>query len=352
MKDSMTILQSAAALSTDWLGDVLGAPVTGFTVAPLGFGQMGDSFRVGLTYADDAAGPPTVVLKVAAADETSRATGLALRIFEVEVRFYLELLPLVQAPVPTCLFGEVDVETGWFTLLLQDMAPAVQGDQLVGCSPAQAELALVELARLHASGWQRPELAAVGWLNRTTPASTAFTAAMISGLFPGFLERYADRLTARQAEICTRLVDRLAAYLADRSGPMTLVHGDYRLDNLLFEGADLVTVIDWQTATWGPAMVDASYFVACALADPAQRAELEQGLLRRYHDELVARGVEDYDWDTCWRDYRRLSFGTLVMAIASSMLVERTDRGDRMFLCSVERACAQVDHLDALELLP
>jgi hypothetical protein len=47
-----------------------------------------------------------------------------------------------------------------------------------------------------------------------------------------------------------------------------------------------------------------------------------------------------------------MSFGTLVMAIASSMLVERTERGDRMFLCSVERACAQIDHLDALELLP
>ena len=46
------------------------------------------------------------------------------------------------------------------------------------------------------------------------------------------------------------------------------------------------------------------------------------------------------------------AFGTLVMAIASSMLVERTARGDRMFLCSVERACAQIDDLDALELLP
>lgn len=348
----MTILQSAEALSTDWLGEVLGAPVTAFTVAPLGFGQMGDSFRVGLTYAEDAGGPETVVLKVAAADETSRATGQALRIFEVEVRFYRELLALVEASVPACLFGEVDVETGWFTLLLQDMAPAVQGDQLLGCTPAQAELALVELARVHASGWQRPELAAVSWLNRTTPESTTFTAALISGLFPGFLERYADQLTARQAEICTRLIDRLEAYLADRSGPMTLVHGDYRLDNLLFEGAEAVTVIDWQTATWAPAMVDTSYFLACALADPAERATLEHGLVRRYHDELVAGGVTDYGWEACWRDYRRLSFGTLVMAIASSMLVERTERGDRMFLCSVERACAQVDHLDALELLP
>lgn len=348
----MTILRSADALSTEWLGQVLEAPVTGFSVAPLGFGQMGDSFRVGLTYAGAGKAPSTVVLKVAAADETSRATGLALRVFEVEVRFYLELVSQLHAPVPTCLFGEVDVDTGWFTLLLQDMAPAVQGDQLLGCTPEQAELALVELARLHASGWQRPELAAVPWLNRTTPESAAFTSTLIGGLFPGFLQRYAEQLTERQAEICTLLIDRLDAYLADRSGPMTVVHGDYRLDNLLFDGSEVVTVIDWQTATWGSPMIDASYFLACALAEPRERAELEQGLIRRYHQELLAREVTGYSWEQCWHDYRRMSFTTLVMAIASSMLVERTERGDRMFLCSVERACAQIDHLDALELLP
>ena len=348
----MTILTSADALSADWLGTVLGTPVTGFSVAPLGFGQMGDSFRIGLSYGGPAGAPSSVVLKVAAADETSRATGLALRVFEVEVRFYQELVAQLAAPVPTCLFAEIDVDTGWFTLLLQDMAPAAQGDQLVGCTPAQAELALVELARLHASGWQRPELERLSWLNRTTAESAAFTATMIGGLFPGFLDRYADQLTDRQVHICTHLIDRLDGYLGDRSGPMTVVHGDYRLDNLLFDGARAVTVIDWQTATWGPPMVDASYVLACALADPRQRADLESGLIGRYHDELLARGVTDYSWDQCWHDYRRLSFGTLVMAIASSMLVERTERGDRMFLCSVERACAQIDHLDALDLLP
>ena len=72
-------------------------------------------------------------------------------------------------------------------------------------------------------------------------------------------------------------------------------------------------------------------------------------VIRHYYDELA---VEAYPWEQCWRDYRRFSFGTLVMAIASSMLVARTERGDRMFLCSVERACAQIDDLDAVALLP
>ena len=336
------ILKTPGDLSADWLSEALQQPVRSWSTEPIGTGQMGDAFRV---TTDTGA---TAVLKVAATDETSRATGLALRIYEVEVGFYRELADRLQISTPRCYAADVEVDTGWFTLLLEDMAPAVQGDQLDGCDVEQARRALTELAGLHRSGWEDPELAALPWLNRTTPESAAFTAAMIAGLYPGFLERYGDELTPRQQEICDALVARLPAYMGDREGPRTVVHGDYRLDNLLFSD-DRVTAVDWQTATWGPAMADTSYFLACALADPGVRRDNERALVDHYHRQL---GIEGYSAEDCWRDYRRMSFGTLVMAVASSMLVARTDRGDRMFLCSVERACAQIDDLDALELLP
>ena len=68
--------------------------------------------------------------------------------------------------------------------------------------------------------------------------------------------------------MCERLVATLDAYLAqegESGGPRGLVHGDYRLDNMLFgeAGAERpLTVVDWQTVTWGPATTDASYFLA------------------------------------------------------------------------------------------
>ena len=45
---------------------------------------------------------------------------------------------------------------------------------------------------------------------------------------------------------------------------------------------------------------------------------------------------------------RRPSFFGVTMAIVSPMLVERTDRGDEMFMAMVERHCEHVLDTDAL----
>ena len=67
------------------------------------------------------------------------------------------------------------------------------------------------------------------------------------------------------------------------------------------------------------------------------RRQHEDDLLRAYYDDLVGAGVSDFSWDECWRDYRRATFAGLVMAVGASMLVERTERGDRMFMAMAQR---------------
>ena len=69
--------------------------------------------------------------------------------------------------------------------------------------------------------------------------------------------------------------------------------------------------------------------------------------MRRYHDGLVADGVEEYAWDDCWGAYRRGTFAGLVMAVAASMLVERTERGDDMFMAMAHRHARHALDLDA-----
>ena len=131
-----------------------------------------------------------------------------------------------------------------------------------------------------------------------------------------------------------------------------LVHGDYRLDNMLFgePGADRpLTVVDWQTVTWGPAMTDVAYFLGCALPDDVRRDNYD-ALLRAYHDAL--RPDAALSLDDVREGVRRQSFFGVMMAIVSSMLVERTERGDEMFMVMLRRHSQHVLDTDALAILP
>jgi len=132
-----------------------------------------------------------------------------------------------------------------------------------------------------------------------------------------------------------------------------IVHGDYRLDNLLFDpapGGVPITVVDWQTVAHGPALQDVAYFIGAGLLTD-ERRDVEEELVRGYHDGLIAHGVSAYGWDRCWRDYRRCTWSGLLMAVAASMLVERTERGDQMFLTMAARHSRHALDLDAAEVI-
>ena len=87
----------------------------------------------------------------------------------------------------------------------------------------------------------------------------------------GYLERQLRRFTGlweinRTRELAA--VERVGAWLADNlpeSGPATIVHGDYRLGNVMFAAtapAKLVAIFDWEMATIGDPLADVGYLVA------------------------------------------------------------------------------------------
>lgn len=351
MVDRDVVIRRPDELSAEWLRDALGSgPVASFSVQAIGTGQMSDSFRVSLAYEGGGrGGPESVVLKVAATDETSRATGIALGIYEREVRFYREVAPGVEGPIADCHHAAFDPDEGWFTLLLQDAAPATQGDQIAGCDPGQAQLAITELAKIHASTWDDPRLERTSWLAETSSLDQSVVAALL----PGFIDRYEERLAPEHRDVCERLVGALDAWLAVRPRPFAVQHADYRLDNMLFGLAGSpqpLTVVDWQTIGFGPVMLDASYLLGGSLVVEDRRAH-EQDLLRAYHEVLLSRGVADFDWDACWEGYRHNSFYGVLMAVAASMLVVRTQRGDDMFMTSLARSAQHVLDLGSLDPL-
>jgi hypothetical protein len=344
-------------LTPDWLTVVLRgsgaakgcATVTRFEASAIGTGQMSESYRVVMSWDDPAAGPKSVVIKLASTDETSRATGIGLGIYEREIRFYRELAPRVGGPIAACHIALYDERQGWFTLAIEDAAPALQGDQIAGCGVEEARLALRQLARLHAPVWDDDRLGAADWLNQPPVVNQA----IVEQLARGFLERYDERLTREHRALVERFAPRVDGWLADRRKPFSIAHGDYRLDNLLFGVPDSpkpLTVVDWQTVSWGPPLLDAAYFLGSGLA-VEDRREHERALVREYHERLLALGVEGFGWEACWEEYRRRTFHGVLMAVVASMVVQRTERGDDMFMTSLARHAQQVLDLEAEELL-
>jgi hypothetical protein len=355
------LLHSAADVTPGWLTDALcqagvlepGSAVDSFELEPVGTGQMADTVRFRLSYSGTGApsGPPTVVGKFASADDQSRGTGLALRAYEIEVRFYQEVAARIDARVPRAYVAEIEPETGWFTLLLEDIVGGVQGDQIAACAPDVAAAVLDEMAGLHAPCWEVGDLAALGWLNRGSAEGDQLLGTMVQTVLPGFLERYADTMAPEHQELCRFLTSHVSDYVSLRQGPRTANHCDFRLDNLLFQPDDpRPVVVDWQTLVWGRAAGDVAYFVGGSLTTEDRRLH-EADLLAGYHDSLCSRGVQDYTLEALQTDVRCETFAGLIMAIVASMIVQRTERGDLMFLTTATRHAQHAIDVDAPALL-
>jgi hypothetical protein len=344
MRDA-PLIRTVEEITSAWLSEAVGRPgLELLGIERIGTGQMSQNHRVRFTSPD--AEPGTVVVKLASDDPTSRATGVGLGAYSREINFYRNLAERIGGPVARCLVAEYDTAEGWFTLVLEDVADGVQGDQIEGCGVDEARIAMRALAQIQAPVLGDIALGAADYLNLPNPLNQA----LISQLWPGFLERYSERVAPEHVRLCEKFIPTLDALGEDRRPPLGLVHGDYRLDNMLFARGSC-TVVDWQTMTWGPALLDASYFLGNGLHVEDRRAH-ERALIELYHSELIAHGATGLSLETCWEEYRRQVFYGLVMAIVASMIVERTDRGDEMFMASFSRAATQALDLDSLALLP
>ncbi|MGH9055513.1 MAG: phosphotransferase [Acidimicrobiales bacterium] len=349
----ITVPRGIRDLNAEWLTAALagvadGARVTDLVATSIGLGSIADSVRLTPSWDRPTPAPPSVVAKVPSSDPTSRATGFATRTYEIEAAFYAELADTVHVNRPTCYLARFDAEREAYVVLLEDLAPAEPGDQVEGCSPDDAASVMPELAALHAPRWGDPALLDISWLDRPGPEPARATTAFVHGLYPAFVNRYRDRLGPGVLELTGTLMASLERYLAQREPPWTVVHGDFRLDNVLF-GQPRVSVVDWQTVRLGPGLCDVAYFIGSGLL-PEDRRLHEVDLVRSYHTRLGDAGV-DLAWEDCWACYRRYSFDGLLMGIAASMLVGRSERTDDMFMAMVNRHAEQAVDLGSAELI-
>lgn len=364
-------VRAAADIDERWLTDALhasgvgtGAEITAIERKSIGTGQVGENVRFSLTWSAGVADaedlPASVVGKFPSLDPASRQGGIMTRTYEREVGFYRDLRGDLDVRAPQVF------HVGWaperehdFTILMEDLGNSVQGDQITGCTVAEAQAAIDEIVGLHAPTWNwmaRDE--AYDWLDTPGGDTEAMVSALLGAMYPMFVERYTGRISDDDLALGAEVIASHGALVAatkawaEAAAAWCVVHGDYRLDNLLFaagDGAPPVCVVDWQTAAVGSGPADVAYFLSSALA-PDVRAEIEVDLVARYTNGLVARGVDIAEPEV-WDGYVLGSASCMIMAVFASQAVGRTERGDEMFAVMAEGSLAQVRHLGLLDRL-
>jgi aminoglycoside/choline kinase family phosphotransferase len=365
---NLTIPAGPEELTPSWLTDALRAGgviseanVTSFQKEILGEGAgfMGQLARVKLQYDTDTPGAPSsLIAKFPSNMPENRAVADAFRFYEREIRFYEEIAGDVELRTPRCYYSDMDVEAGRYILLIEDLVPARVGDQLKGCLEHEAALAITSLAGFHATWLDHPRLSDLDWMPAIdVPWYTQAVLDSYAQIWPQFLQRFGDKLSPEMVATGQRLGEKVGKIMQEMARPpRTIIHGDYRLDNLFFgteEDKPMLAVADWQIASRGRGVFDVAYFMSGGVPADLRRAN-EMSLLSDYHRILTDNGNSaGYDFDECFRDYRKSVVFCLVYPVIGGGSVDMgNERGVALWDTWLDRNVAAIEDLDAADLIP
>ncbi|MGI9604407.1 MAG: phosphotransferase [Acidimicrobiales bacterium] len=366
-----TIPQQAAELTADWFASIMaphsnGARVIAVNLAVIGegVGFVGEIHRCRLTWdRSDPSLPASVIVKIPSRNTQNRALAEGLMAYERETTIYRDVGAELGLPMATLYHAAMDPtpakwlerfimwlfevlpvrainwlvgtflllaekSTRRYVLVMEDIADARPPAQAQGGSVDDALAALVVLARFHARNWMNQSLVTaqpIVWsLGRGPKVSQAGYVRNRSDFVAEWSNRVSPRVFERLDEIQSELPEQLA-HMA--STPWTILHGDYRLDNILFRPDHRIVVLDYQGVAYGRAGWDVSYFITTAL-DPEHRSE-ELRMLVTYHEALVEAGVDDYSFEQLVTD----------VECTKGLLVHRVVGGQKLI-------DTETDHID------
>ena len=325
-----------------------------------GVGIVGQLARLTLRYAGPATGAPgSMVLKLPSAYPENRAVGDHFRFYEREGRFYEQLGDKVRLRTPRCYWNHLAPEDATFGLLLEDLGARTMISQIAGLDPGRAAQALRALATLHAEWWASPALDGLTWMPRLDDPVNLAAGQQYRDAWPLFVERIGDAVPAEAIALGERVQDQYESLLLAgiAEAPVTVCHGDFRADNLMFDDApdvdDPIAVLDWQISYRGPAITDVTYLLCQSMTVEARRAA-EHELVRAWHDALVEAGVPaaEYPFDLAWDHHVRGMLGATVYPVTGMGAMDpANDRGRELVTNMAVRAfTAALDHNAARHL--
>lgn len=321
-----------------------------------GVGILGELARVTLEYDRAEPGAPkTLIAKIPTADPGGRGVAQMLGFYEKEARFYTELYDHVGVRTARGYYTACDVENVKYIILMEDLSALELGDQVKGATAEECERLIGEVAKLHIKWWQTPELDALDWVPAGNSDVIKLAAVAYAQAIQPFLANFGEHLTGEERDMALRYMHRMNPMQdAFASAPLTLCHGDLRLDNVFWgsaDGSSPVTLVDWQIAIKARGPYDIGYFMSQSV-DPGVRASIEERLVREYHRRLVDGGVKGYSFDDCWEDYRISTMFCLTYPVVACGSIDlANERGVDLGTRMLKRSLSAIGDLKAADVL-
>lgn len=336
---------SIEQLSQEWLSEALGINVRSFTASPLGegVGILGLVTRVRL---ESESGPETLIAKFPSHIADNRAVADTYDMYAREYRFYTQVAPHVPMRSPECYFSAFNPANNDFVLLLEDLSGYRIGDQVEGCTLAEAHQVVASIASLHRHTFRPDHITDIK--RHDMPYQRE---GMISGFqmgWPVVLQQFPEMFDDRLVRTGSAIPDNIDRLLDDiHHGPLVIAHGDVRLDNIFFSDGD-IALVDFQAVCKAAPEHDLAYFVTQSLTDDVRSAA---DWPRVYHELFTSEGI-DYPLGASRERYKLCALYFICYAvIIAGTLDMSNERGRKLAETLLGNSLRSLKELDAFEFI-
>jgi len=334
-------------ITTEWLTNALtksgvlknnSVQTVSHNIIGQGQGYMGILARLSVAYEQpDETLPSTMIAKIPTQEAKNKMLMEAFWNYEREVRLYDEVLEQVPVRTPRCYYSDLDPGPGRkrmdtvynkygklpqgllpfyfiyagirnvrlkrrYILLFEDFGDLEQISHKEGCSYEDVKTVMKSIGISHAALWESP-LLNKHWLRDHADMSNML--GFISNRWQSAVKKtFPEKVSAKEMEVFSWLKannKKLDQYTKTR--PHTLVHSDFRLDNLFFDRErNDIALVDWQASFPAMGLFDPCFFFLNNCSNPINPEQAEE-LVAMYHQGLVDGGLSDYSLDECLSDY-------------------------------------------------
>jgi hypothetical protein len=355
------LLASEKDITPTWVEGVMrgsGNLEDGVTVTAVSSERIGEGVgilsilqRVIPTYSGPTKAPKTFVVKYPTDDATQRFTADALVLYIRELLFYRECAPSAPFTTAKCYAQAIEDENTNFTIAMEDISHYRGLNQIDGVSLAESKILLETLADYHAMWWNSPKLSGMQDVFQPllNPTYEAVLPMLWAQGWPN-VEQYAGhRLPDSVRSIGEIWGGKVSWMLSNLMTPNTLCHGDYRADNIMFDGTD-PAIIDFQLIGVGSGMYDVGYFISQSIATDVRRGH-DKELVDTYLNRIEFHGI-DIDRDEMWRQYLVTIVFCVTYGVTSfASYAEQNERGQHLITDMLLRSLDCVVDNEALKVI-